>query len=414
MIHKLTIKNFFSYGSETILDFRVGMKAPETSAYLDSAFDTRLNSVMILFGANASGKTNLLRALGMLRDWIVNSFDTPITKREIPVPNLLAQKNGRHSDTQIIVQFEFENTLFEYSSAFSFEQVQLEELRAKVIGTGNRFRRIFQRKLNVNDNTFTVSTNQNLPNELCIRIPKGFKALEQRTEASFISICTQISDPVSEKIHSYWENMRHNLYGGLVRHKERNSFDRIFSIAEYFYTHKDELEFLKKHMNSFCLGIDDLKIEKKIRKDENGTEANQYAAFGVHSLQRGKFNLHLAFESAGTINILYSLMDISSVLLSGGVAIIDELDSDIHPLNVPKLVDLFMDSDINCHNAQLIATCHSAPVMNHLDKYQIILVEKNYDQESELFRLDDLSSVRSDENYFAKYMAGAYGAVPGN
>jgi predicted ATPase len=76
------------------------------------------------------------------------------------------------------------------------------------------------------------------------------------------------------------------------------------------------------------------------------------------------------------------------------------------------ILDLFGSPASNPRRAQLIFATHSSNVLNLLQKSQILLVEKNEHSESESFRLDEVEGVRTDENFSAKYLAGAYGAVP--
>ena len=99
------------------------------------------------------------------------------------------------------------------------------------------------------------------------------------------------------------------------------------------------------------------------------------------------------------------------VLESGGMAIIDEIDNDLHPHLLPHLIDLFKFEHTNPHQAQLIFSCHTPEVLNILKKHQIYLVQKE-NQESEAWRLDEVVGVRADDNLYAKYMAGAFDAVP--
>ena len=100
------------------------------------------------------------------------------------------------------------------------------------------------------------------------------------------------------------------------------------------------------------------------------------------------------------------------VLANGGVAVLDEFDVNLHPEIVLSLYELFIHPETNPENAQLFFSTHSHLVLNKLDKYQIILTEKNDKGQSESWRLDGVSGVRADDNYYAKYIAGAYGAVP--
>ena len=99
------------------------------------------------------------------------------------------------------------------------------------------------------------------------------------------------------------------------------------------------------------------------------------------------------------------------VLEHGGIAIIDEIDNDLHPHMLPKMLDLFKFQHTNPHNAQIIFSCHTPEILNLLKKHQVYLVEKN-DLISETWRLDEVIGLRSDDNTYAKYNAGALGAIP--
>jgi len=79
---------------------------------------------------------------------------------------------------------------------------------------------------------------------------------------------------------------------------------------------------------------------------------------------------------------------------------------------IPPLVNLFISQKTNPHHAQLLFSCHSIELMKSLDKYQILLVEKDEYGYSRVIRMDEIKGVRSDENIYAKYDSGAYGAIP--
>ena len=107
------------------------------------------------------------------------------------------------------------------------------------------------------------------------------------------------------------------------------------------------------------------------------------------------------------------LMYIIQVLKQpGGIAAIDELDAYLHPDIVEALVKIFMSPETNPNRAQLLFSSHSHQLLAEFDKQQIILVEKNDEGATDVWRLDDVSGVRADDNYYAKYIAGAYAAKP--
>ena len=99
------------------------------------------------------------------------------------------------------------------------------------------------------------------------------------------------------------------------------------------------------------------------------------------------------------------------ILAQGGVALIDELENDLHPHMVEPVLDLFANKSTNPHHAQIIFTCHTPEVLDLLHKAQVLFVEKT-DCESVAYRGDEIEGLRSDDNLRAKYMSGALGAVP--
>jgi hypothetical protein len=76
------------------------------------------------------------------------------------------------------------------------------------------------------------------------------------------------------------------------------------------------------------------------------------------------------------------------------------------------ILDLFAHPKTNPHNAQLIFSTHATRVLNLVEKSQVVLVEKDPDCISDAYRLDTVQGIRNDDNFYAKYMAGSYGAVP--
>jgi uncharacterized protein len=133
---------------------------------------------------------------------------------------------------------------------------------------------------------------------------------------------------------------------------------------------------------------------------------------GTHKSKHGDFQLSFGQESSGTQSAFVLLSKLLPVLEHGGTAVVDEFENDLHPHMLEPILDLFANPKINPHNAQLIFTCHALEVLNVLHKSQVTLVEKDKHCESTSYRLDQVEGIRNDDNLYAKYRAGAYGAVP--
>ena len=117
-------------------------------------------------------------------------------------------------------------------------------------------------------------------------------------------------------------------------------------------------------------------------------------------------------ESHGTRAFIKMFPFILSALDGGGIAAIDEMDAAIHPNMLPELVRWFYGSSgRNSFNAQLWLSCHSASLLDDLNKEEIVICEKDRQGRSHLYSLMDVK-VRRDENHYRKYLSGAYGGVP--
>ena len=99
-------------------------------------------------------------------------------------------------------------------------------------------------------------------------------------------------------------------------------------------------------------------------------------------------------------------------LQNGGVAVIDELDTSIHPLILPEILRWFYDPVRNPRNAQIWFTCQNISLLRELTKEEILLCEKDNLGGTSVFGLSSIKSVRRIDNYMTKYLGGTYGAVP--
>lgn len=183
---------------------------------------------------------------------------------------------------------------------------------------------------------------------------------------------------------------------------------------QFFNTNPEALQqavqFLQKH--DFGLSNVLLKEALQNQKEDNTESVKHVYAVGVHTIGGVDHQIDFQFESSGTRMVFSLLSQLLQVLSAGGIAIIDELESDLHPHMLLPILELFADSKSNPLNAQIIFTTHALEVLSSLHKTQITLVEKDNDCASTAWRLDSMVGVRVDDNYYAKYMAGAYGAVP--
>jgi len=117
-------------------------------------------------------------------------------------------------------------------------------------------------------------------------------------------------------------------------------------------------------------------------------------------------------ESHGTRQFVRIFPIIAFALAIGGVAVVDELDQSIHPVVLSEIIRWFHDAGRNPRDAQLWLTCQNAAVLEHLQKEEVIFCEKNSSGRTKVYSLQDIQSVRRNDNLYKKYLGGVYGATP--
>jgi hypothetical protein len=122
--------------------------------------------------------------------------------------------------------------------------------------------------------------------------------------------------------------------------------------------------------------------------------------------------LTLASESEGTRQYYRIHPIIWETLEHGGIAVVDEMDSTIHPMVMPAILRWFHDRSINLGDAQLWMSGHSASLLEELKKEEIFFTEKDSQGRTRIYGLGDIESVRRSDNFYQKYLGGVYGAVP--
>lgn len=392
MIHSFTCENFYSIGDEIEVDFTVGDSVPVKSTYADAANGSRVTLVESVIGPNASGKTNVLKVLAFVRYLIVDAYaDDP--DHHLPV------KPFGHSDatdpTSISVVFSIGDRLFNYDFKFTRDKILSERFTEKS-RTNERVtsKSLFTREWRESTNDYSIQDKV-----------FGITNEKLRKNASAVATAFRDKNPLATLVARYWrDGVFTNVVERGYRNYHRDMHDHLANYAiEFFYDNpvlKDQVELL---LSKYDLGFGAFKKH----------EAQEKTFFGiVHQFEGGSFELPLEYESSGTKQAIIILRYILSALAYGGVAVIDELDANLHPEIVEELIAMFTSKELNPLSAQILFSSHTPTILSTLDKYQITFVEKNDLGQSEVWRLDSVKGVRTDDNYYAKYIAGAYGAVP--
>lgn len=392
MIKNLRFSNFYSFTDDTLIDFSLGKK-PTPSGFDIAVGSERYNKVIAIVGANGSGKTQFLKPLAFLSWFVLESFLKTNPDEKIPCEPHRLEPN---KPSEFALEFQRKGKDYRYELCIADKIVLFEGLFEK---TSTQYSYLFKREKTADGYRYKQKG---------FSFPKA-QAERIRNNASVLGAAHNYDVPEAKIFIDFFGKVAANV-GCIGRHHYRH--EQLLSTAKELYKQPKMLAQVSKAMGQIDLGLAKVKVRKIQRRDPTGKAQSEFLPFGVHVTDTGEtFQLPFLEESSGTQSAFVLLTPILRTLQNGGLAVIDELDNDLHPHLVPHLLQWFEYEHTNPHHAQLIFTCHTPEVLNLLQKHQVYLVEKR-NQRSDAWRLDDMTGLRADDNLYAKYMAGALGATP--
>lgn len=401
-IHNVEFSNFYSFYEITTLDFTTTKNKKSHSADLHAG--RYVNKINGFFGANGSGKTTALKAIAFIDFFAYFSFPEIEKDEDVPIETH-ALHTGEASNFKI--EYSHQEELFRYQFSILNGKVTSESLKFLNTKTG-KFNSLFKRELKASEYKISSFHHNNIT-----------KYLEtfSRDNCSFISYVyhSEISKNLEKKVPLFYkavsafEHLRTNV---VASGKNDDIASALFNLSESLVGNEETiLKFIEQVVKNIDLGIESLELKKMpVIDDKKMMEKD--LIFANHVDEAGKkYSIPVFNESTGTQKILCALWRILPIMWSGGTAVYDELDSDLHPYMMPFIIDLFMNPEINLEKGQLIFSGHTLEAIKDLERSQIFFVEKE-DLRSEAYRCDDLIGLRSDENIYKKYVQGALGGVP--
>ncbi len=411
MLLQFNFKNFKSFRDDTSLDLSA-TRQTEYINHLSEFGKYRVLPIACLYGANASGKSNVIEAFKYMTRYVVDSFnyggDDSAEKDSsgfyAPTPFLLDDSKDKESYFEVYFTIVKGNIGRIYNYGFSVNKngVNEEWLNYKGKSSSRSFRRVFYRnsKENVYDYCgLSVDAKTIISN-----------ALEK--EALVVSLGSKLKISVLKSIREWF--MRNLIidFG-----KPLENFIKSEELPIDFATSKRVQKKVLKYFSSFDSSIVDFDVEV-IHEDEKSAKVRVDACHSMIGSNK-KAKIPLKLESAGTLKMFALYAPLHSVLNNGGVLFIDELNARLHPLLVRAILITFVKKETNPYNAQIVFTSHDSWLMdgNVLRRDEIWFIEKNSYGISSLYSLTDFvdkngDKIRKDENYTKNYMLGKYGAIP--
>lgn len=372
------------FGAENFCSFKEGF---EISFQKSKNSTEDIANIIAIKGANASGKTNVIKVLSFLRMFVPHSFSNLEPSQRIYINSFF--KN----EEPIVIYIIFLEKDIEYKY-----EIKLTE--TKIIS--ETIWKKEKREVQVIKRT-----------EKSIRTTKEYKELESinlnRHNASIVSLAKQYGIEKINIIYNLFNNIFPNV-GVFGKIDNKDMFFNLDSISEVYFNNEDSLDAIAHFLYKADTGIESIEIQQ--RKNEETGETKYYPLFH-YKINEITYSLNYNEQSSGTQSLYLQLHYYLSILNLGGVLALDEFDINLHPDLLPMLLDFFENKELNKNNAQLILTTHNYDIMDRLGKYRTVLVNKE-DNESFLYRLDEIPGdmIRNDRPISPIYNANKIGGKP--
>ena len=391
MFLNFKITNYRSIGKEIVVNFEIS-ESQRKNAYSEVG-GKAINNIACIVGPNASGKSNILKAIVFFLRYICRSYSVPSLRGEGNVDTHFCCENA---PTEFSTEFIDNQKQYKYEIGLFKGEVQREWLGELKENT-KRYNTIFKRESGKRiQNTLSVNTQD----------------LERlRDDMSLLSLLLELNyfgKGELGTIKKLLTNVRPEVVIG-----QHNPLRRLSEISKELEKDKLLFEELIEELKNIDTGISGLGFGKlqKINSDVNGEE--EYSAIVTkHTIDGEVHPLLLLQESSGTLSYIDLFVHLYKIFRDGGLLIADELEQSLHPDITSRIINRFLDPEKNPNNSQILFTTHNPWFLQNLTKTQIFIAEKNSKSETELTRLDDIQGVRNDENYFIKYLAGEYDGRP--
>lgn len=368
------------YGARNIWSFKDWMQIDLSLNGLvpsDVSMNLPAATVMCFKGANASGKTNGIKVLAFIIDFLINSFSY---KPKTPIHFDSYFLNTDFSE--IYLHFLFDDKEYLYEAELTKEKILSE-------------------KLTLNEE---LVFHRELDNVVKNDIYKGNKEIVFRDNVSFLSTLNQYEVVEIQSVYQYLSLTVLNV--GYQGHNSIDYYD-YHIVAKRYNELPDIFEAVKKTIRMYDTGVDNIIIENKT--DEAGN-IFYYPLFIHENNEEQKISLLFEMESKGTQTLFRILLNFFITLHNGTLLVLDEMDEYLDPEILPHLLNLYITEKNNPKYAQLICTVHTPDIMDISGKYRTCIFKK-IKNESICYRLDELKKLRNDRSIvkeFKKHLIGGY------
>ncbi|MFK2671942.1 AAA family ATPase [Bacteroides fragilis] len=418
MIHQFRVRNFLSIREEQILDFTASASDKTYEEYTVVPIrNYRISKIGVIYGSNASGKSNILIAL----DWLFNFILEDKKGKEDEIPGLtpfLLDSDSRKKPTYMYLSFFIEETRYEYSILLDSERIFQEELNYYPF---NRKALIYSRTWDTDKRYSNLVFGNSLKLNTLQKIAIHTSSVHKRTVLSAYVNANIEKVPILDKLDIFFNKTAMPLL---------SSYTNIGNYANKKIKKDEECrKFVCNILRKADLNISDLfvKEEKEEMTDEMWTRLKAFVQLIEEPLpeDRNIFRDDLYFihktpyfqetfqdelESLGTKRmyglsvILYFLVKHNNILFS------DELESSLHYDLLVYFIKMFL---VNSQKGQIIFSTHSLMLLDEkiVRRDAIFFAEKNPSGATEIFKAKAFG-LHKDVSILNAYRAGKLGAKP--
>lgn len=393
MITKVRVSNFYSIGEETEIFFTKGGSSDQ-KGYFQYKTNEKISLLNGFFGANASGKSTILKAIALIIRMIYNPQPTLGLSGEIVLCNPNFHKKFENLPTKLGIDFLFGNNYYSYDIEIKGgKEIVIEKLfittlniksaKPKEIFTRNESEINFGPEYKNYKSYLDISKiqkHQTFISHLIINV--GAKALIDfiNNKSSFFLK----TDEFDMAMPAPFVMMAKAMHINSLSKKEKDDF----------------LEITKSVMSSFDKSIEKIEI--------NNTNNNLNIEIKHKNFVS---NVNLMQESAGSRELFSHIGDILNVIKKGGVVIYDETNRFYHPDVELSIISLFKNKTFNKNNSQIFFASHNHETFDLLELDQVFIVEKN-NENTFAHKLSEISDLNKRDNLKKKYRLGILGGVP--
>ena len=350
--------------------------------------------ISLIFGANASGKTNLIKFLYGFRRWVLN-MDNRVGEDIVLYQPFRFDSETANAPIEFSLEFIAQKIRYKYEVSFTKTQIESESLISYPNGKQTQ---LYERVLLPDDKeSDTIKLGASLAAYKPFNVFKNQLLLSKFLKDTPCEPITNAAKYLADMVIS------NGFHEDTILGEDKE-------MLRWLYSHPDNKKMLVEFLAFADTGVADFQLEKR---------SGNVEVTSLHGLYKdgegiGKTDLPFREESFGTRALFIIGCHILQALQSGSPFFIDEMDSGLHSYVPQLIVDIFRNERINKKNAQLIFTTHDVNLLdqNTIRKDQVWFTEKDEYGISEIFTLSDFDDVREDTLFAKWYLNNKFGGVP--